>query len=97
MTSPLNILLCLFAIFSLSRRIFHRRVLVCARSRISDNLGLALQHLAILICSSGIDAVNPSLVKENEEHDIISEASEAMDYEAREVRSVMAERLCRQN
>lgn len=80
MTSALDILLCLLTFLSsLLCRIFHDNVLLRTSGRVSDDLGFALQDLAVLVCTSRINAVDPSLIKEDEEYDVISETSETVD------------------
>lgn len=92
MTSALDILLCLLTFLSsLLCRSFHNSVLLRTSGRISDNLGFALQDLSVLVCTSGIDAVNPSLVKEDEEYDVISETSESVDCEDKRLRKWKAD------
>lgn len=91
MTSALDILLCLFTFLSsLLCRFLHDSVLFRSSGRISNNLGFALQDLAVLVCTSRIDAVNPSLVKEDKEYDVISETSKTVDCDDKTVREVQS-------
>jgi hypothetical protein len=46
--------------------------------RVANDLCLALQDLPILVCTSGIDPVDPSLVEEDEEDNVIPETGETV-------------------
>lgn len=43
----------------------------------ADGLDLALDHLAVLVDSGVVDSIDPSLVKEDDEYDVVSEARES--------------------
>jgi hypothetical protein len=62
----------------LLRRGSPQRTLIRPSIRVANDLCLALQDLPILVCTSGIDPVDPSLVEEDEEDNVIPETGETV-------------------
>lgn len=66
----------------------------CACSNISHFFRLSVQHLSILVCSSRINTVNPSLIEQDQKDNVIPETCEAMHYEnGRSIRVSLRKRV----
>jgi hypothetical protein len=68
----------LFRLLGLTDVALNRFLVFLRLGCIADRLDLAVNHLTVFIDTGVIDAVDPSLVKQNEEDDIITETCESV-------------------